>query len=284
MLQIVTDSASLLTKESGQDLGVHVIPLQIMADGKTYKDNEEISLEKMTALCKSGVKVSSSQPALADKIDLYNTLLEDPQAQILDITMADGLSGTYQSAVMAKNQSDDPERILVFNSKCLGGPLQALVKKAAALRDQDKTAQEIVESLEQDAKTDISTVSVEDFHFLERSGRVSKGLAITGGLLKLIPTVIKTEDGTTLTNLGISRSFSKAADQVIHAFQKRGADESYSFFVLDGGNENAAKKAARQIQTAWPQASVEIIPLCPMFLVHGGPGCIAMQAIRISQD
>ncbi|MCF0259399.1 MAG: DegV family protein [Erysipelotrichaceae bacterium] len=283
MLHIVSDSSTLLNQAQAEEAGFHSVPLNVVVDKKAYKDYEEISPAEFIEKCNQKAVVSTSQPNIGEKLDLYNKLLsEDPANRILDITIADGLSGTYQSALMAKEDCDDPSRVTVYNSKTLCGPQQGLVLKAVEYRNKGMNEQQIIEKLQKMSDTDKSTVSCIDIGYLVRGGRVSNLKGKVAELMKLIPTVKKEDSGTELTTLSNCRTFSKMFEKVDEFFASKGIDENYTIYVSHGDNPKIAKKAADYFARRYPNAKVIVNLLCPMFISHGGPGCVSIQCINLN--
>ncbi|MCF0246187.1 MAG: DegV family protein [Ileibacterium sp.] len=282
MLHIVSDSSTLLNQAQAEEAGFHSVPLHVVVDQQTYKDYEDISPAEFIEKCNAHATVSTSQPNIGEKLDLYNKILEDPENRILDITIADGLSGTYQSAMLAKDSCDDPSRVTVYNSKTLCGPQQGLVLKAVSYRDQGMNEKEIVEKLTKMSETDKSTVACVDINYLLRSGRVSNLKGKVAEFMKLIPTVKKEDSGCTLTTLGAARTFGKIFEKVDAFFSSKGMDENYTIYVSHGGNPKMAQKAAAYFEKHYPNAKVIVNLLCPMFISHGGPGCVSIQCINLN--
>ena len=98
-MQIIADTATLYTPEEGKALGVTIIPVYVVIDGKSYKDLEEMSSEKFLELVEAGAVPTSSQPAIGDLIELF----EQDEEEKLVLTVGDGLSGAYQNAMGARN-------------------------------------------------------------------------------------------------------------------------------------------------------------------------------------
>ena len=144
MVKIITDTTALFTVEDGIHMGVDVLPLCVSIDDHQYRDlcfDTKLFLDKI----KEGHVPSSSQPPIGEVLAAY----EDAKGEeILNITMADGLSGTYQTACMAKQQACNASSITVLNSQTLCGPHRYLVEKAVRLRDLGKNVKEIVQELE----------------------------------------------------------------------------------------------------------------------------------------
>ena len=136
MVHIITDTSALFTVAEGNDMGVHVIPLCVSIQDEHYRDlcfDTSSFLEKV----RSGGIPTTSQPPIGDVLAAYE---EHGDEEILNICMADGLSGTYQTALMAKEQAPNADSITVLNSQTLCGPHRYLVEKAVKLRDEGKKA------------------------------------------------------------------------------------------------------------------------------------------------
>lgn len=279
MLHIVTDSSSMLTEASCPCPGFHVAPLHILYNGQSYLDGKEISAAEIVSLCKEGTIPTTSQPSIGEKMEIYDEILKDPEAQILDITIADGLSGTYQTACMAATSSTDPERITVYNSQTLAGPHRYLVETALDLRDQGLSADEICKELEKKSIHDLSMVAVCDCMYLTHSGRVPSLAGKAGSFMKLVPVAGTVENGHHLQLFRTSRTMKKAVQFMVDSLTKRGADESYCFFVAHADAPEAAEYARDLIQSRFGEAKIFVDPLCALFTVHGGPGSVSIQAI-----
>lgn len=279
MIEIITDSSSLYTPDEAADAGIHLVPLQIMADGKSYRDNETISPKEMAALCRSGARVSTSQPSIGEKLELYDKLLKDPQTQILDLTMIHTLSGTHQTAQAARQACTDPDRVTIYNTRTLAGPHRTLVETAIALKEKGCTLEEIIQAL--DAHKELDTVTVTNMKFVEQGGRLPKGAGSAGDFFRIMPTVKKNDETGKLEIMTISRTWPKVFQKIATQIEKAGLAPDFTLWILDADNLEAAAKAKSYFQNIFPQAVIRTQELSPLFMVHGGPDCLALQAIRI---
>ena len=130
MIKIVSDSSTLYSINEAKQNHLDVRPLSITVNNKSYKELEEITTEQLVQWIEEGAVPTTSQPAIGDIVEMYE---QYPDAEIINITLADGLSGTYQSACMAKSMVDHEENITVINSKTLCGPHRYLVDVAVKL-------------------------------------------------------------------------------------------------------------------------------------------------------
>lgn len=275
MIKIMTDTSALFTVEEGKTLGVTVLPLCVSIDDLHLRDlcfDTRDFLERV----KKGSVPSSSQPPIGDVIEAFEAYEED---EILSICMADGLSGTYETALMAQDQMKHKERIHILNSKTLCGPHRYLVEKAIRLRDEKLSMKEIVERLEESIAKMQSFLIPQDFSFLKRGGRLKPAAASIGGLLKLKPVMQQVDEGKRLDTYTIKRTMSKAVSEVIASFQNLGVDDNYKIYVSHADALEDAKKIITQIKAAFESVEVELLELSPAFITQGGPGCVAIQTI-----
>ena len=148
MIRIVSDSSALYSKKDGQAKGVTIAPLIVTINGKTYREYEDINTEEFINIINEGHIPVSSQPAIGEVLNIYDENIED---EIINISMADGLSGTYNSACVAKDMATNPDRIEVINSETLCGPQNYLVDLAVELVKLGKTKNEIVSEKQESA-------------------------------------------------------------------------------------------------------------------------------------
>ena len=123
----------------------------------------------------------------------YKHIYHAPEDEIINISMADGLSGTYNSACMAKSMDNNPERIDVINSKTLCGPHRYLVDLAVKLVEVGYTRNQIVNEIMKFIETSTSFLIPYDFDFLVRGGRVSSIVGKIGSAIKLVPVMTLSE-------------------------------------------------------------------------------------------
>lgn len=275
-MKIITDSSSLFSSAEGEALGITVTPACAVIDGEVYRDYLDIDSDEFLKRIEAGAIPTSSQPAIGDVLDVF----EGCDEEILYLSIGDGLSGTYQNAVGAKNSIDENDHIHVVDTKTLAGPLHYLVQKAAKLRDEGAGIERIKAELQTSIEASVSFVIPADFDFLKRSGRLTPITAKIGGMIKLVPVLTQTSDMRRITPFVIKRSNKKAVEAIISHLQSIGVNEHYLVSVCHGGAEDVAKAVCEQIKGRFPDTEVELFALSPALITHGGPGSIVIQAIR----
>ncbi|WP_288221957.1 DegV family protein [uncultured Clostridium sp.] len=276
MIKIISDSSTLYSIKEGQANKVDISPLVVTINDRTYMEYEEICSEEFIDLINKGHVPKSSQPPIGQVIDLYSKYPED---EIINISMADGLSGTYSSACMAKNMDSNPDRIEVINSRTLCGPQRYLVDLAVKLVDNGYSKDEIIKEIEKYIETSESFLIPHDFDFLVRGGRISSLVGKIGSAIKLVPVMALSDDSKSLTKFTAKRTFKKAIKKITEHLIENNIDSKYKIYVSHALNLELATEA-KNIILEEMDVEVEIKELGPAFITQGGPGCVAIQSIK----
>ena len=278
MVRIVSDTSTLYSTAQAIQAGFAVSPLSVTIAGTTYREFDEISSDAFVELIRQGHMPTSSQPALGEVAALYEEFSCD---DIINISMAHGLSGTYASAAAAAELCDNARRITVVNSHTLCGPHRYMVERATKLAREGASLSAILEFLEKRIKTTKSYLIPADFDYLRRGGRLSPLVSHLGKMAKLTPVMTQTEDGTRLTVAAIRRGFPHAVQYIRDALVKKGVGQGWRVYISHAGAQEIAEMALNKLRDAMPQAIFEVLPLSPAFITQGGPGCVAVQVVEI---
>lgn len=275
MIRIITDSSTLYTREEAQKRGFDALPLCVTISGETYREYDEINDVEFNQLIDAGGIPTSSQPPVGEYLELFEKYKDD---QIIVICMADGLSGTYQSCVGAK-ETTGRDDIVVINSKTLCIPQTVMVDKAVKMRDEGATFEEIIEMIHKEADSAVSYLIPQDFGFLKRGGRLTPLAATLGGLLKIKPVVTQTPDGTKLEKFAMARNFEIAVNRILDDLKAKGIDDKYAFCVSHAFVPEQAEKVIEKIKNKFNIDDVLLANLSCAFITQGGPRCLAIQVI-----
>ena len=274
-MKIIADTATLIPPTEGNSQGLTVIPVSVAIDGHTYQDYTQISSEEFLEKVKMGGTPSSSQPSIGDMLEQ----IDNTEEEILVLTVGDGLSGGYQTALGARNLVSSPERIHIMDSRTLAGPLRYLAKKAVMLKEQGFSIEAIKEKLQKCIDSSMSFVIPEDFEFLKRSGRLAPFTAKVGSKLKLLPILTQTKDMKKIVPIGIKRSWNAAVDTILQQMQAKNVGPNHLITISHAGVPQRAEQVLQQVRKYFASSDIEILELSPALTTHGGPGCIVIQAI-----
>ena len=276
-MKIVAESSSLFTPEEAKKFGIEVLPLKVAIGDETWSEVVEISTDDFLRKIAEGGMPTSSCPAPADVIRAYEC-----DEEILHLSMADGLSGTYEVASSLAAQAKDPDRVTVVNTTTLCGPLRTIVALAVQLNKENKSKAEILDALKPLMESSFSYLIPADFEFLKRGGRLTPMAAKFVSVLKVVPVMIQTLDGRRLERGTIGRNFASAIKKIISDMKKRSVDAKSLVTISHAEDDGKAHVIADMIRCAFPEIRIEIFELTPSFIVQGGPGCIAVQTVDIA--
>ena len=276
MVQIITDSSTLYTVEEAQAAGFEAVPLCVSIgnmDGRDLRMNMDEFYEEI----RKGHNPRSSQPPIGDVVDVFEKYRD---SDIINISMADGLSGTYQSALSAREMVEHKDRITVFNTKTLCGPHRYMVEMAQKMKEEGRTAKEILRWLEEKRERTESFLIPQDFNFLRRGGRLTPVAAAIGSVLKLKPVMTLTEDGKRLDKYLLKRTMSSAVKGIMEHLKEKKLGAQHILYISHADALEDAKQIRDQFAKAFENLEIRILELGPAFVTQGGPKCVAIQYIE----
>lgn len=192
MIQLITDSGVNFSKEYLiEHPGIEILQLPTIFNGEDIADMDIDTFYKVCFLTESLPKTSQVSPQ--QYVDAF-TKYKDADA-ILYISLASGLSGTYNSACLAKNLlEEDMPPIYIFDSETACVKQSLLVDIAYDLIQAGENIENIIKELEKARKEIVFYAVIEDLNFLYLGGRLSKTSATAGSLLGVRP-IITVEEG-----------------------------------------------------------------------------------------
>ena len=277
MIRLITDTSCLYTPQEGLANGVTIMPLSVSINKQHYREFVDINSDEFYELIKAGHIPTSSQPPIGEVMEIYE---QYPNDEILHLCMADGLSGTYQSALSARDGMEHKENIHIYNSKTLCGPHRCMIDHLIKMINNGASLTECKAYLDRVIPTAISFLIPQDFNFLKRGGRLTPMAATLGGLLKLKPIMTQVNDGQRLEKFDLARTLNKAIDLIAAELKKYGVDENWQLSVTHAFVKEQAEKIVSKLKEVFPHTEIILGELSPAFITQGGPECIAIQAIQ----
>ena len=265
-IKIVLDSSADMTEMSGVDFAF--APLKIVTDHKEYVDDSNLDVKAMTdEMAKYKGRSSTSCPNTED----WLTAFGDAE-NILCITITSGLSGSYNSAVTAKDIYEEEHhgrKVSVIDSLSTGPEMALMAERAKELIDEGKSLDEVTEELK-NYETELAFVLCSLRNFAN-NGRVSKIIATAVGVLG-IRLVGRASDIGTLEMLSKVRGQEASLDAVIEQMTERGYS-SGRVIISHCFNPQGAARLEEKLKQKFPEAQTEIRPLrglCSFYAELGG--------------
>lgn len=274
MIRIVTDSASDITRAEARAMNVDVVPLRVTFPDLAYDQETDTDYYTFYSLLQTTKKFPvTSQPTPEAFAKVFSKAREDKET-VVAVLMSGSLSGTFQSATIARDSvgSDD---IYLIDSRTAIMPLRILVEHAVNLRDQGKSAQEIVQSLEA-LRNRVKVYGMLDtLTYLYKGGRLPRSVAMVGNLLHIKP-IVTTRDGL-IKLAGQGRGY-KALQT--HVDKGPGIDTSYPVYYGYSVNDANCKKLMENANACYGVSETGMFPIGGVVGAHVGPNGFAISYVE----
>lgn len=198
-IKIITDSACDLTKEYIESENIGLVSLILNLNGKLIKDDlgKTLTYKEFYNEMRKGATPTTSQINSYDFEEEFIKHIKNGDS-IIYISLSSNLSGTFNSANIAKNNliEEYPDaKIYLVDSLSVSVGQGFLVEKACDMRNNGLNAEEIVNWLEENKRKVVHSILIDDLNHLKRGGRISSTTATIGGLLNIKPTLYIDDDG-----------------------------------------------------------------------------------------
>ncbi|WP_130807467.1 DegV family protein [Senegalia massiliensis] len=237
MIKIMADSTCDLSKEIIDNYNIGVAPLNIIIKGKSYKDKIDIQPDEFYKVQRSLDKnPTTSMPSPEEYLKIIDRAVKDGYTEILCICMSSGTSGSYQSAVIAKdyyyeNNKDSNIKIHVVDSLSMSHGSGWLIVKSAKLLEEGYSFDQIIEFNENHKTRVKHFLCVDDLDNLIKSGRLTNVSALIGKVLRVKPIMsMKNGKGAIVSKV---RGKNKALNYYIDEFTRR-VDKDITDFIIIG--------------------------------------------------
>jgi len=269
---VVTDSACDLPREWARAHGVEVVPLQVIAGDRTYRDGVDLGADELLAMLRDRGREppSTSQPPPRAFLDAYRRALEEGAEEILGIFLSGAVSGTFDSASTAARELEAPVRLVDSRSGSLGLGMQ--VVRALELLQEGLGTEEVARRIERLRARSNILFTVEDLETLQRSGRVTGLRAWLGGMLDVRPLLHLDAEGNVVPFdrvRGRERSREKLLD---HLDARISGAERVRLGVAHAGRPDFAARIERELAHRYRPVESWCRPVTAVLGAHMGEG------------
>ncbi len=273
MIKILVDSSSDYTMEEIKENGFQFVPLKISLAEKHYQDVVELKPDDFyELLIHTGNFPQTSQPSPQDFADIFEEVKEKGD-EIICILLSSALSGTCQSAHLAKDMVDY-EGIYIIDSLAATAMIRFMGDHAKQLIEKGYSAKEIVTKIES-MKGKVKVVAgLDTLEYLHKGGRLSKASATIGELANLKPIITVTEEGKVAV-IGKCLGKNKALNFITKYLQDNERDINFPLYTLFSyGTDNTEKLEERLTKEGI--AFDGRVQLGSTIGAHIGPGAFAI--------
>jgi DegV family protein with EDD domain len=272
---IVIDGTASLPPDLVQAHDVRWLPLYVILNDQRYVGGVELTTEQFYERIKAkGVIPETSQPTIQDCLDVYQSAIRDGHSDLLVLTIATELSGTYSVAATTAEQVGGA-RIEVVDSRSLAGGISLIATAAGRLRDRGGSFDDAVALARRMAgKVDL-LASTDTLEYLRRSGRVSGGAALFGTLLSVKP-ILEVKDGV-VRPIDKVRTRDKAVARLRELIAQRTPDGTrIHACMLHTNDPERARTLGEWVQERYHCVEYFLAEAGPVIAARTGPGVIGL--------
>lgn len=277
-------STADLSKEHFIKRAIHYVCFRFQLNGKTYTDDlgESIPFDDLYNAMKQGADTKTSQLNAAEFEEYFEPFLQQGK-DILHVCISSGISGTYNSANLAKEalQERYPDR-KIYIADSLGGSsgLGLLMDKLADLRDEGMSMDALYDWINKNRLRIHHWLFSTDLTFFVKGGRISKASGLVGNLLNICPLLDVNSEGKIIPRFKI-RTKRKVIDAIVkqmELYADNGLDYDGKCFMSHSACYEDARTIADMIEARFPKLNGKVIinNIGTAIGCHSGPGTAAI--------
>jgi DegV family protein with EDD domain len=277
-MQIVTDSGTdvYLSSEQVAELRIHIVPLIVTLDGKSYREDVDIQPDGFYPLLAATHSLpTTSQPSAGSFAEIYRRLAAtDPD--VLSIHMSSGLSGTVDAA--RAGAALVPEaNITVVDTKTLSAAAGWQVQAAARAAKAGWSKEQILPMLERISAASDSIYTLKELKYLIHGGRISHMKGLIASVLNIKPLIGVEKVGGTYVQLGHARAFKRAVGGLVDLVAKQHTPGSaLRVQVLHAYNPEGAAMLCELIDQRFDCTWLPVGPMSLVLGAHTGPSMVGV--------
>lgn len=285
-IYIVTDSTADLPRAEQEEHRIRIVPLTVRFGDESYLDGVDLTPESFyEKLISSDVLPSTSQPSPADFMSVYEQIFqEDASAHIISIHISSVLSGTYQSAILARNLLEKETAITVVDAKttCYGLGLMAVEMAKAAARG--ASVERCVEKAMEIRKAMRLYFIVDTLEYLQRGGRIGKAAALAGSLLNIKP-ILTIDDEGEVASVEKVRGRKRAMNRILELLGESFTDtQPLRVFFAHSNDEEAVNQLLERMKANLHVKEHMYTMIGPVLGTHTGPGTVGIIVAPVNDD
>ena len=267
---LVTDNSSGIPVELAAQLGIRVVPVDVIVDGVVLPEGDSIDIAQAV---RDGVKVTTSRSTPEAFIKEFESLATEGCEHAVVATLSSKLSGTFESALLAARSSRIS--VSVCDSLSIGLGLGFPVLNAARAAQSGANVARVREVLDKGIESSKVFFYVNSLEYLKRGGRISATSALLGTALSVKP-IMTLVDGQVVLKEKV-RTQAKALTELVRLAVSSAREYERALIGLQYfGDRSLVDQCARRIADELPGSELLISEVSPVIGVHAGPGLVGV--------
>ena len=276
---VVADSTCCLPPEVVEKYDICVVPLQIVHEGKSYRDGVDITPNEVYKIMRKKENLPTTSTASAgDFLDAYRQMSQKAES-ILCITLTGLQSKTFEAAVTAKEIAKEelPNTIIeAFDSRSVAGALGFIALEAARFASRGAGLAEVIEVARNMMGRVNFLAMLDTLYYLARLGRVARAAAWAGNMLDMKPVLEHSPAVGETMPVARPRTRRRAIERMLQIMSDRTKGSVVHVMVQHADELDEAKKLATEIESQFNCVEMYITEFTPVMGVHTGPGLLAI--------
>lgn len=268
---IVTDSTCYLPEQTIAELGIEVVPLQVISNGVALNEVGGISVDEVATALRSGKSVTTSRPNPEVFVAAFEKLHNAGHESIVSVHLSSELSGTYESAVLASRKVDF--KVDVVDSRGIAMMFGFAVQAGAKLANSGGSHADVLDLVQRKCAGASIIFYVDSLEFLEKGGRITAMQAKMGASMNLKPLLHMINGKVEQQELVRSseKSIARMIEIVVAAARIKSEIAIHHVEALD-----AANNVAQQLRDLTGIATISVTSAGAVVGTHVGPGALAV--------
>ncbi len=277
-MQIVTDSGTdlWLPPEQAAELKIHIVPLIVTLEGKSYREGVDIQpAEFYRLLAATDSLPITSQPSAGEFAEVYRQLaVTDPD--ILSIHITSGLSGTFNAAQAGAAMVPEAN-ITIIDTKTLSAAAGWQVEAAARALKAGWSKEQALALMERIGAASESMYTLKELQYLIHGGRISHMKGLIASVLNLKPLIGVEKVNGTYVQLGQARTFKRAVKGLVDLIgQQHAPGSALRVQVLHSYNPEGAAMLREQVDQRFDCTWLPVSPMSLVLGAHTGPTMVGV--------
>jgi len=281
-IAIMTDSNSGITQKKAAELGVSVLPMPFIIDGKEHYEGMDLTIKRFYEMQVGGADIVTSQPSQASVMEMWDELLKEHD-EVVHIPMTAALSESCNTAKLLAR--DYEGKVHVVDNARISVSLRQSVLDAIELNKRGKSAVEIKKILEADKFNASIYFMVDNMKYLKKGGRITPAAAMIGSVLNIKP--VLTFQGGKIDRFAKPRGVAVAKAAIMDAIKKdiktrfpnSAKPSKMNLVLIYSGGKSAIEVFQKEVEAAFPGFAMHTDPVSLSVATHTGPGIIALGCI-----
>lgn len=269
---VVTDSTSYLPRGWAADLGVRVVPVQVIVAGQPFDETDDDQAQRVADALTAWHPVTTSRPSPMRFLEAYQEAAQDGATAVVVATLSAAMSATYESAALAAKEFDLPVTVVDTRSIAMG--LGFAVVSGAERARAGASIEEVARTIESRARRSSVFFYVDTLEYLRRGGRISATRAAVGQALQVKP-LLGVQDGH-VVRLDQVRTAAKALARLEEMAVVAAGHGQVDVAVQHLGAPERASDLAHRLRGRLPEAEVIEGVVGGVVGAHVGPGMVAV--------